>query len=201
MELILDASAVLAWFVQRTDTREAALADEILSNVERNEAVVPTIWYTEVLNGLLVAERSRLSDSSKSLRFLGELAALPITEDRVRPSSVQSEVLALGRRYGLTAYDAVYLELSLRAGQSTGNLRYAPCGRNTPGWRAGVRGCAVGPAQCLAMMSGPVQRGSAPAAAESMVKELFPSSIWKYVGLSGRELPLSSTQSESSSTW
>ena len=116
MALILDASATLAWFVQRTDAHEAALADEIVSTVERDEATVPTIWYVEVVNGLLVAERSRLSDPSKSSRFLGELSALPIIEDRVGASSVQSEVLAIGRRYGLTAYDSVYLELSLRTG-------------------------------------------------------------------------------------
>jgi predicted nucleic acid-binding protein len=118
MALILDASATLAWFVQRTDAHEAALADEIASTIERDEATVPTIWYVEVVNGLLVAERSRPSDPSRSLRFLGELAALPIIEDRVGASSVQSEVLALGRRYGLTAYDAVYLELSLRTGRA-----------------------------------------------------------------------------------
>jgi len=118
MALILDASAALAWFVQRTDAHEAALADEILSTVERDEATVPTIWYIEVINGLLVAERSRLSDPSKPLRFLGELDALPIIEDRAGAASVRSEVLALGRKYGLTAYDAVYLELSLRAGRA-----------------------------------------------------------------------------------
>ncbi len=118
MELILDASAALAWFVQRKDAHEAALAEKILSTVERHEATVPTIWQIEVINGLLVAERSRLSDPAKSLRFLGELAALPIIEDRAGAASVQSEVLALGRKYGLTAYDAVYLELSLRAGRA-----------------------------------------------------------------------------------
>jgi predicted nucleic acid-binding protein len=116
MEFILDASAALAWFVQRSDPHEAALADEILSRVERNEARVPGIWYTEVANGLLVAERSRLATPSESSRFLSELAALPIEEERVQQSSIQAEVLALGRRYGLTACDAIYVELSLRTG-------------------------------------------------------------------------------------
>ena len=116
MEIILDASAALAWFVERSDPREAALADEVLSHVERDEARVPGIWFTEVANGILVAERSRLATPSKSSRFLTELAALPITEERAQQSSIQTEVLALGRRYGLTAYDAIYLELSLRTG-------------------------------------------------------------------------------------
>lgn len=116
MGLVLDASSVLAWFVQRMDRREAAMAEEILASVERDEAVVPALWFTEVVNGLLVAERLRRNGPSKAPQFLAELAALPIEEDRVRPSVTQGEVLALSRRHGLSAYDAVYMELSLRTG-------------------------------------------------------------------------------------
>ena len=115
MELILDASAVLAWFVQRTDPREAALADEILSSVERKEAVFPASGTPKWPMGSWL-QSARACDPSKSSRFLSELAALPITEERVQQSSIQAEVLALGRRYGLTACDAIYVELSLRTG-------------------------------------------------------------------------------------
>ena len=118
MGLVLDASAVLAWFVQRSDRREAVMAEEILANVERDEAVVPAMWFVEVVNGLLVAERLRRTSPSKAAQFLADLAALPIAEDRVRPSVTQREVLALARRHGLTAYDAVYMELSLRTGRA-----------------------------------------------------------------------------------
>jgi predicted nucleic acid-binding protein len=118
MRLVLDASAVMAWFVQRSDPGEAALADEILSSVERDEAVVPALWFIEVVNGLLVAERNRPTRPSKAARFLAELAAMPIAEDRVRPSAVQGEILTLARMYGLTSYDAVYLELVLRTGRT-----------------------------------------------------------------------------------
>ena len=114
MRLVLDASAVLAWFAQRSDRREAALADQILTNVEREEALVPALWFTEVSNGLLVAERMKQSDSHKTALFLGELAAMPIVEESVRPRFVQEDVLRLARRYELTAYDATYLELTLR---------------------------------------------------------------------------------------
>lgn len=118
MGLVLDASAVMAWFVQRSDPDEAALADEILSNVEHDEAVVPALWFIEVVNGLLVAERNRRSGRSEASRFLAELGAMPIAEDRVRPSAIQGEILALARMNGLTSYDAVYLELVLRTGRT-----------------------------------------------------------------------------------
>jgi predicted nucleic acid-binding protein len=116
MALVLDASAALAWFVQRSDPREAATADAILSAIEREDSVVPAIWFTEVINGLLVAEGQRRTGPSRTAHFLGELAALPISEDRLRPAAVQGEVLALARRHGLSAYDAVYMELALRLG-------------------------------------------------------------------------------------
>lgn len=118
MGLVLDASAVLAWFVQRSDRRESTIADDILSNVERDEAIVPALWFIEVVNGLLVAERLRRAGPSKTAHFLAELAALPIAEDRVRPSAMQGEVLALSRKHGLSAYDAVYVELALRTGRA-----------------------------------------------------------------------------------
>ncbi len=118
MGLVLDASAALAWFVQRSDRREALLAEEILANVERGEAVVPAMWFVEVVNGLLAAERIRRAGPSKAAHFLGELAALPIAEDRVRPSVTQGEVLTLARRHGLSAYDAVYMEVSFRTNKA-----------------------------------------------------------------------------------
>ncbi|MGP8251440.1 MAG: type II toxin-antitoxin system VapC family toxin [Terracidiphilus sp.] len=118
MRLVLDASAALAWFVQRFDPGEAALADEILTGVEREEAVVPALWFIEVVNGLLVAERNYPHRPSRATRFLAELAAMPIAEDRVRPTAQQGEILTLARMYGLTSYDAVYLELVLRTGRT-----------------------------------------------------------------------------------
>ena len=76
------------------DRREAAMAEEILASVERDEAVVPALWFTEVVNGLLVVATPPPQRSSKAPQFLAELAALPIEEDRVRPSVTQGEVLA-----------------------------------------------------------------------------------------------------------
>ncbi len=114
MPLILDASAALAWFVQRSAPDEAAVADAILTSVELDEAVVPALWFPEVLNGLLVAEGRKQADARKTAHFLSELKALPIVDDNIRPRAVQDDVLALGRTFGLTAYDATYLELALR---------------------------------------------------------------------------------------
>lgn len=116
MQLVLDASATLAWLVERIDGAEAQLADEILGQVQTRDAVVPALWFPEVANGVLVAERKGEIGSYTSASFMSLVNALPIVEDRTRLSALQEMVLTLARAYGLTGYDATYLELVLRTG-------------------------------------------------------------------------------------
>ena len=118
MELILDASATLAWLVRRADPIEAQLAEDLLSQIESKNAMVPALWFPEVANGVLVTERRTGMGSSTSADFLRLLETLPILEDATRPSAVQPTVLMLARAYKLTAYDATYLELVLRTGRA-----------------------------------------------------------------------------------
>lgn len=114
MELVLDASATLAWLVRRVDPIEDQLADEVLRFVRAANAVVPALWFPEVANGVLVAERRGGVSQSTSAAFLCMVNALPVVEDATRPSAVQPIVLTLARAYKLTAYDATYLELAMR---------------------------------------------------------------------------------------
>lgn len=116
MGLVLDASATLAWLIDRTDPEEARLADEFLRTIQGRDAVVPALWFPEIVNGVLVAERRGGVGSSTSASFMGMVYALPIVEDTTRPSAVQATVLTLARTYKLTGYDATYLELVLRIG-------------------------------------------------------------------------------------
>jgi predicted nucleic acid-binding protein len=116
MELVLDASATLAWLVRRVDAVEDQLADEALQYIQTRDAVVPALWFSEVANGVLMAERRGGMDTSKSTSFLAMVDALPIAEDATRPSTVRDTVLSLARTYRLTGYDATYLELVLRIG-------------------------------------------------------------------------------------
>jgi predicted nucleic acid-binding protein len=116
--LVLDASAALAWLVDRVDAAEARLADDVLRNIQTCDAAVPALWFPEVTNGVLVAERRGGVGVDQSASFMGFITTLPIVEDRTRPSSVQGTVLTLARVYELTGYDATYLELVLRTGRT-----------------------------------------------------------------------------------
>jgi predicted nucleic acid-binding protein len=114
MGIVLDASATLAWLVERVDAAEVRLANEILRRIQAEDAIVPSLWFPEVSNGILMAERMGGVSAAESVRFLGMVDTLPIEEDRMRSVSIRDTALTLARAYGLTAYDATYLELALR---------------------------------------------------------------------------------------
>jgi predicted nucleic acid-binding protein len=118
MGLVLDASATLAWLIRRVDPIEDQLADEVLRHLQPSDAVVPALWFAEVANGILVAERRGGVGIATSATFLGMVSTLPIMEDTTRPSAVQGTVLTLARAHKLTVYDAIYLELVLRTGRT-----------------------------------------------------------------------------------
>jgi len=94
------------------------LADEFTADAERSltliaahGAVVPGLWEFEVLNGLRSAERrGRMTEAGISSALHG-LAGLRIETYRERLDGAQ--VLALARRFELSAYDASYAWIAL----------------------------------------------------------------------------------------
>jgi predicted nucleic acid-binding protein len=134
--LILDASAALAWLIERKDPVEANLALEILSYLRNRDAVVPALWFPEVANGILVAERRVGVDAAKSASFLAIVDQVKITEDSTRSFALQGTVLDLARTYGRRHLSGIGLADKVAAGY----LR-PPVGRGCAqgGW-AGVWG-------------------------------------------------------------
>jgi predicted nucleic acid-binding protein len=118
VKIVLDASMTLAWHLNRVDPSEATLAAFALDAVRAYGAIVPTLWFPEVANALLVAERRRVRTVQDTTRFQSDLSILKIAVDSNSPYMLQSLALSLGRSSNLTAYDAIYLELALRTGFS-----------------------------------------------------------------------------------
>jgi predicted nucleic acid-binding protein len=110
---VLDASVVLAWFLDRPT---APFADHIRQLLLRgNRAVVPALWQLEIANGFIVAERRGVhtpSDTVEALRNLDIVIAQAIENSQDEVS--MRRALLTAREFGLTAYDAVYLETALR---------------------------------------------------------------------------------------
>jgi len=119
MDLVLDCSVTMAWCFEDQAT---PYTDEVLEVLASGQARVPSIWALEVANVLLVAERHGRLRPADSARFLALLQNLPFAIDRETPQRAWNEVLHLGREYGLSSYDAAYLELSMRAGVKLATL-------------------------------------------------------------------------------
>ena len=107
MTFVLDASTTVAWALDESN-RWAAQA---WTRMRGDPALVPTLWWFELRNALVVNERRGRLTERETARFLHDISLLAITVDRA-PS--EAGVLTLARRHGLTVYDAAYLELALR---------------------------------------------------------------------------------------
>lgn len=72
---------------------------------------MPTLFWFEIRNALVMAERRKRISAQRTNAFLSDLALLPfLVDDLPRETSV----LDLARRRALTVYDAAYLELAQR---------------------------------------------------------------------------------------
>lgn len=110
MPIVIDASVAIGWFV--TDPSEAA--EIALDIVAADGAVVPSLWRWEIQDVLRRLDLAGRLD--KSVDFIRtELRELPISIDSELTSVFGSEA-AIASQYGLTVYDAAYLELAVRLG-------------------------------------------------------------------------------------
>ena len=113
-ELVLDCSVTMGWCF---DDEADALSERVLELLRDGTAHVPRIWFLEITNVLLTAERRRRIKKSDSVRFFELLRSLPILEESGPVEWEAAErVLNVGRQYGLSAYDATYIDLAMRMG-------------------------------------------------------------------------------------
>ena len=108
---VVDASMALAWVLP---SQASSAAEALLERVEAGaEVVVPSLWFLEVANGLLVAERRKTIAAPERRHALERLSALAlVADDNAR--SAFGRTSALAEQYGLSVYDAAYLELAIR---------------------------------------------------------------------------------------
>lgn len=116
MAFVLDASVAATWAFEDENHPDAALA---LARVQLDAARVPSLWWFELRNALLVNERRGGLTEAGTAAFLRDLGRLAISIDR---SPDEAELLTLARRHRLTVYDAAYLELAQRGGLPLASL-------------------------------------------------------------------------------
>jgi predicted nucleic acid-binding protein len=111
--VVVDASVALAWCFPDEASEHA---DAVLVALKGQAIVVPAVWGLEIANAMLAGERRKRLKQPEILRFLALLEGLSIVQDGQAVSESVSNVLPLARHYDLSAYDAAYLELSIRLG-------------------------------------------------------------------------------------
>ena len=110
---VLDASVALRWFLDNPLSPYASHVKQLLIRGER--ALVPALWHLEMSNGLAVAERRSIlarDDVEQALVHLEQLQRRALDTASELISVRQS--LSTARTFRLSAYDAVYLDLSRR---------------------------------------------------------------------------------------
>jgi predicted nucleic acid-binding protein len=109
--LIIDCSITMAWcFADEATVETARVQDRLIAEA----AVVPSHWFLEVVNVLVMAERRKRISAADATGFLHLLSALDIQSDQETSTRAFDHLPSLCRSHELTSYDAAYLELALR---------------------------------------------------------------------------------------
>ena len=108
MGFVLDASISACWAF---DDEDHPAADAALDRSARDAIIVPTLWWFEIRNLMIMAERRKRFTAAKTMAFLAQLKRLEISIDR---APEEDKIIPLARRHMLTVYDASYLELAIR---------------------------------------------------------------------------------------
>jgi predicted nucleic acid-binding protein len=109
MPFVVDNSVVAGWFLASQATE---YTDGVLRSLRADSAIVPPLWEYELANVARTAVVRGILSEKDSRLSVSYVLGLPISVDRT--AVAPDRLLALSLAYGLTAYDAAYLELAVR---------------------------------------------------------------------------------------
>lgn len=108
-ELVLDASAAIAW-ASPDETASPALAKSIATR----GLAAPGLWPYEVHNVLHTLQRRGRLGAEAFAAAHAAITSLSVEIEHSSPERVAGAVTALAQAHDLTIYDAAYLELAKR---------------------------------------------------------------------------------------
>ena len=112
--LVIDGSTALGFLMLDEQGAPALKALEAMEN--GTTTLVPTHWWLEVANGLIMAERRKRASHAAIVEALDLVQRLPVVTDTETARRSGGNTAALARQYALSVYDAAYLELAMRRG-------------------------------------------------------------------------------------
>lgn len=115
---VLDASVTMSWLLGDAKPADRKYSGTVLDALRSPDSAarVPMTWALEVSNVVARAEARGFVEEAQSEAFLEMLGSVAIQPDDATFARALTDTLHLARRYGLSSYDASYLELALRAG-------------------------------------------------------------------------------------
>ena len=116
MSFVLDNSVAMLWLLPQSNAAGIALADKVLEQLQEGGAVVPSLWSLEAANVIVKSQRLGKISQAQASSFLALLDGLDIATDAGTAQRALHDTLDLARQFGLSTYDAAYLELALREG-------------------------------------------------------------------------------------
>lgn len=111
MSFVVDCSVAARWLLPDEAT---PYTDAVFELLNKKDAVVPALFLSEFSNVFLKLSRQRKLSSALASSAVQRFAALGLEVDRHTPDP--ERIFTLAAQYGLSAYDATYLELALRRG-------------------------------------------------------------------------------------
>jgi predicted nucleic acid-binding protein len=121
---VLDASVALTWLLRDASAKDTAYAFAVLKALGGPDASaeVPVTWGLEIANVVARCEAKELLTAAQTSAYLELLQDVAIEADADTYACALGATLELARRYGLSSYDASYLELALRRGLPLASL-------------------------------------------------------------------------------
>ena len=92
------------------------VAQHLLASIDNFEIRVPAHWHIEGANGMLRLERAGQLASAKIAKFVRQMDRLALLADTPPTAERATAIHKLAQNHGLTAYDAAYVELTIRSG-------------------------------------------------------------------------------------
>ncbi len=107
--MVVDASVSAAWFLPDEAT---PFTEAMLSATAQADVWVPALWWLEIGNLLLSAQRRKRISADKRAELVAAAELLRLRVDR-EPVPLRT-IDSLADRHRLSSYDAAYLELAIR---------------------------------------------------------------------------------------
>lgn len=111
MSFVVDCSVAARWLLPDEATPYTEAVFDLLA---AQDVVVPALFLSEFANVFLKLSRQRKLSADQATGAVERFARLGLDIDRQTPDP--ERLFSLAGQYGLSAYDATYLELALRRG-------------------------------------------------------------------------------------